>query len=149
MNRHLVELPIVDATESPRRAWERMQKSGRSGVVYFDKGAPFVVRARDVVRSIVAGEETIAHVTHVRVGMRSAGARKFGMRTLPQPKAALVGVSANGTEARIVFRSAAKSRGLTEPPSMCRCRGPRRHPKAHDEHGEVCARCESRFDCAG
>jgi len=149
MNGHLVELPIVDETESPRGAWERMQKSGRSGVVYFDKGAPFVVRAQDVVRSIVAGEETIARVSHARIGMRSASVRKFGIRTLPQPKTALVGISASGTEAQIVFRSAAKSRGLTEPPSMCRCRGPRRHPKPHDEHGEVCVLCESRFDCAG
>lgn len=148
MNGHLVELPIVDATESPRRAWDQMQRSGRSGVVYFDKGAPFVVYARDVLQGMVAGEETITGVSHMRIGMHGA-VRKFGMRTLPQPKTALVGISASGTEARVVVRSAAKWRGLAEPPSMCRCRGPRKHEKPHDEHGEVCMRCESRFECAG
>jgi hypothetical protein len=142
-----LELPIVAATTSPKEAFQRMQEHGRSGLVYFVKGAPYLVHSKALVRGIVTGQETIARVQHVQIG-RQKVAPKRGARALGRPRATIVHINEDTTSAQIIFRSEARQRRFGGPPLKCQCRGPYGHEAPHDEHGPTCRKDGKPFDCA-
>ena len=148
MNRYVLDLPVVEASTSPREALTRMRERGVSGLVYFDKGAPFVVHSKDVVKGIVRGRETIARVHHVRIGREKVAVNPFKRaRALPRPRVSFIRINEDNTAA-IIVGSESKKRWFGGPPLNCQCLGRRKHEAPHDEHGSGCLRDGQPFDCS-